>query len=118
RLQLAEIEQISPEALEWLLSHVHPQYCAELYFPGRRYGHTTSNIVESLNAVILEAELALRIFESISNRAGGLLGSIRVRNYRSRAEQTSCSIRGRGHVEHGICVQARFESNSNRTGVG
>ena len=63
-------------------------------------------------------ELALRIFESISNRAGGLLGSIRVRNYRSRAEQTSCSIRGRGHVEHGICVQARFESNSNRTGVG
>ena len=52
---LAEIQGISQQAYIWLLSYAHPKYWAELYFPGRRFGHTTSNIAESLNAAVLEA---------------------------------------------------------------
>src|SRR5438046_135115 len=40
---------------------------AELYFPGRRYGHLTSNIAESLNAKLLPAREmpVLALLESI-----------------------------------------------------
>lgn len=46
---------ISERVVDWLLSHAPPMYWAELYFPGRRYGHITSNISESLNAALLKA---------------------------------------------------------------
>ena len=46
---------ISPKSVDWLLSHTQPVHWAEIYFHGRRYGHLTSNIAESLNAWILEA---------------------------------------------------------------
>lgn len=70
---LAEIKRISPAALEWLLAHAHPRYWAELYFPGRRYGHTTSNIAESLNAAILEAreKPILAMFEHMRHHTMG-----------------------------------------------
>ena len=70
---LAEIERISPAALEWLLAHAHPRYWAELYFPGRRYGHTTSNIAESLNAAILEVreKPILAMFEHMRHQTMG-----------------------------------------------
>ena len=64
---LSAIEGISKKALEWLLGHVAPEHWAELYFPGRRYGHLTSNIAESLNSAILAAQekSILAMFESI-----------------------------------------------------
>jgi hypothetical protein len=67
---LAGIRGISQRALEWLLNHAHPKHWAELYFPGRRYGHTTSNIAESLNAAILEAreKPILGMFEHIRHQ--------------------------------------------------
>jgi hypothetical protein len=37
------------------LEHTKTEHWAELYFPGRRYGHLTSNIAESLNSWTLEA---------------------------------------------------------------
>jgi hypothetical protein len=50
-----DMRRINPEAVEWLLSNARPEYWAELYFNGRRYGHLTSNIAESLNARLLKA---------------------------------------------------------------
>jgi len=44
-----------PKSVAWLYEHAHPRHWAELYFPGRRYGHLTSNIAESFNSVILQA---------------------------------------------------------------
>lgn len=62
---LAEINGIDPHALKWLLNHALPMHWAELYFPGRRYGHITSNITGALNSAILEAheKLILAIFK-------------------------------------------------------
>jgi len=62
---LSGIEGISKKAIEWLLNHAAPEHWAELYFPGRRYGHMTSDIVESLNAAILQArdKPVLQMFE-------------------------------------------------------
>ena len=42
-------------AIPWLLDHAKPEYWAEFYFKGNRYGHLTSNIAESLKPWILEA---------------------------------------------------------------
>ena len=52
---LEEMGKINPKAPEWLKTHAKPEHWAELYFPGHRYGHLTSNIAESLNALLLEA---------------------------------------------------------------
>ena len=38
-----------------LISHADPKYWANVYFEGRRYGHMTSNIAESLNSWLLLA---------------------------------------------------------------
>jgi MULE transposase domain/SWIM zinc finger len=52
---LNDMTAINTKAVDWLCSHTQPVHRAEIYFPGRRYGHLTSNIAESLNAWILEA---------------------------------------------------------------
>jgi hypothetical protein len=52
---LDDMKTINVKAVDWLSSHTEPAHWAEIYFPGRRYGHLTSNIAESLNAWILEA---------------------------------------------------------------
>jgi len=46
---------------------------AELYFPGRLYGHLTSNIEESLNSWLLEAseKPILAVFEQIRHQLMG-----------------------------------------------
>jgi len=49
------MKTINPRSVPWLLSHANPEHWAELYFKGRRYGHLTSNIAESLNAWLLPA---------------------------------------------------------------
>jgi len=46
---------IDPRAFPWLEANAHPKHWAELYFKGRRYGHLTSNISESLNSWLLKA---------------------------------------------------------------
>lgn len=49
------MKQINPRTIPWLYTNTNPVHWAELYFPGRRYGHLTSNIAESLNAKLLPA---------------------------------------------------------------
>ena len=62
--------KIDDKAVPWLLSHAKPEHWAELYFEGKRYGHFTSNIAESLNSAILAArELPiLPMFEHIRHQ--------------------------------------------------
>lgn len=64
---IMEMRQIDNDAVNWLLDHASPTHWAEIYFPGKRYGHLTSNIAESLNAWLLRArELPiLAMFETI-----------------------------------------------------
>ncbi|KAM7521678.1 hypothetical protein LguiA_011580 [Lonicera macranthoides] len=52
--KVLEIEEISQEAAYWI-RRVPPRLWATAYFEGTRFGHLTANIVESLNAWILEA---------------------------------------------------------------
>src|SRR5579859_7764782 len=52
---LKKFQDISPQAAQWLLGEADPKYWVDCYFPGRRYGHYTSNIAESLNAWLLTA---------------------------------------------------------------
>jgi SWIM zinc finger len=49
-----EIELISVDAAQWVLQ-CSPSLWASFCFEGKRYGHLTSNIVESFNSWILEA---------------------------------------------------------------
>lgn len=46
---------INSNCVDWLLKAAHPMHWATVYFPGRRYGHLTSNIAESLNSWLLHA---------------------------------------------------------------
>jgi hypothetical protein len=46
---------INSRSVSWLTENAPSQYWSELHFPGKRYGHLTSNIAESLNAWLLEA---------------------------------------------------------------
>jgi hypothetical protein len=48
-----KFQEISPQAAEWLTGEADPKYWVDCYFPGRRYGHYTSNIAESLNSCLL-----------------------------------------------------------------
>ncbi|CAK8574527.1 unnamed protein product [Lathyrus sativus] len=50
--KMAEIEELSPEAANWL-QQFHPSQWALAYFEGTRYGHLSSNI-EEFNKWILE----------------------------------------------------------------
>ena len=61
---------IDPNSIPWLLEHTKVEHWAELYFPGRHYGHLTSNIVESLNSWILEAheKPIIAMFEQIRHQ--------------------------------------------------
>ena len=47
------MRSINPHCVEWLLSHTDPKHWVEVYFPGRRFDHLTSNIPESLNSRLL-----------------------------------------------------------------
>lgn len=51
----ANMDGIDSRASRWLRSHAPADHWAELYFAGRRYGHLTSNIAESLNSWLLVA---------------------------------------------------------------
>jgi len=46
---------ISSTCVDWLYTTAHPMHWATVYFPGRRFGHLTSNIAESLNSWLLKA---------------------------------------------------------------
>src|SRR5579859_5711114 len=62
--------KIDPKAVPWLLKNAKPEHWAEIYFPGRRYGHLTSNIAESLNSWLLTAREMpiLAMFEQIRHQ--------------------------------------------------
>ena len=47
---IEDMRSINPNSVTWLLEHAKLEHWAELYFPGHRYRHLTSNIVESLNS--------------------------------------------------------------------
>src|SRR5579859_3046889 len=61
---------INPKSVTWLLQHAKPKPWAEIYFPGRHYGHLTSNTAESLNLWILKAreKPILAMFEQIHHQ--------------------------------------------------
>ena len=67
---LNNMTKINTQAVSWLLEHAKPEHWAELYFPGNRYGHLTSNIAESFNSCIHVArELPiLPMFEAIRHQ--------------------------------------------------
>jgi len=50
-----DMQGMNPRAWEWLQANASPEHWVELFFEGRRYGHLTSNIAESLNAWLLSA---------------------------------------------------------------
>jgi transposase-like protein len=52
---LKSFNDINPQAAEWLLKEADPKCWVDCYFPGRWYGHYTSNIAESLNSWLLAA---------------------------------------------------------------
>jgi hypothetical protein len=70
---LEDMRAIDPKAITWLLDHAKPEHWAEIYFPGHRYGHLTSNIAESLNSWLLEAreKPILAMFEQIRHQLMG-----------------------------------------------
>ena len=62
---------INSTCVNWLfITNAHPRHWATVYFPGRRYGHLTSNIAESLNAWLLEAreKSILGLFEDYRHK--------------------------------------------------
>jgi hypothetical protein len=67
---MMKMGQISEDARNWLLENAPPHHWAELYFPGKCYGHYTSNIAESLNSSILNARQLpiLPMFESFRHQ--------------------------------------------------
>jgi len=70
---LTNMDGIDPRAKLWLLDHASPEHWAEIFFVGRRYGHFTSNIAESLNSWLLEAreKPILPMFEQIRHQLMG-----------------------------------------------
>ena len=58
---------INPKAVSWLLQHAKTEHWAEIYFPGRRYGHLTSIIAEPFISWLLEARAIpiLAVFERV-----------------------------------------------------
>ena len=67
---LSKMDPIHIDARPWLLGNANPLHWANIYFLGKRYGHYTSNIVESFNAWILEAreQPILAMFETIRHQ--------------------------------------------------
>jgi hypothetical protein len=76
---LEDMTSIDPETVPWLLKHTKFEHWAEIYFPGRRYGHLTSNIAESLNSWLLDARSKpiLAMFEQIRHQLMGWFSSRR-----------------------------------------
>jgi len=70
---LEDMRTINPNAVTWLLEHAKVEHWVELYFPGHRYSHFTSNIVESLNSWLLDAreKPILAMFEQIRHKLMG-----------------------------------------------
>jgi hypothetical protein len=52
---MEDFRKISQAAYQWLKEHTEPCHWVDCFFEGRRYGHYTSNIAESLNAWLLPA---------------------------------------------------------------
>jgi hypothetical protein len=67
---LSKMAEVKPSAAQWCRDH-HPERWVEALFVGRRYGHDTSNIVESLNGGLkLERELpTIELLDSLWHRA-------------------------------------------------
>ena len=63
----SDFPEISEHAYAWLMNEVKPEYWTDCYIKGRRYGHLTSNIVESLDSWLMPAreQPLLPIIETI-----------------------------------------------------
>jgi hypothetical protein len=61
---MQELELFKPQAARYVAELPRVQY-ATAFFPGRRYGHITSNIVEAANAIYLE-ERELPVLEMLN----------------------------------------------------
>ena len=76
---LQDMKTINPVSVNWLLQTANPEHWADLYFKGRRYGHSTSNIAEAFNAKLMEAwELTvLAMLEGICHQLIGWIADRR-----------------------------------------
>ena len=54
---IGEIHSLNSSSVNWLMSTVDPSYWATCKFLRKIFGHSTSNIVESINAWLLEAKV-------------------------------------------------------------
>ncbi|KAI5661258.1 hypothetical protein M9H77_20581 [Catharanthus roseus] len=79
--KLAEIQEVCPEAANWLQEHP-PCHWALVYFEGKRYGHLSSNIDE-FNQWIFEAR-ELPIIQVIERIHSKLMSEFEERRAKSR----------------------------------
>jgi SWIM zinc finger len=68
---IEDMNKIDVRAFPWLQANADPIHWAELFFEGRRYGHLTSNIAESLNSWLLSAreKPVLAMLETIRHQS-------------------------------------------------
>ena len=64
---ITDIRNINSQVIKWLFEYISMKYWVELYFKEYHYNHFISNIIEFLNAWILEIyeKLILIIFKNI-----------------------------------------------------
>ncbi|KAL0230951.1 hypothetical protein GEMRC1_010356 [Eukaryota sp. GEM-RC1] len=64
---MTEMATVSQSAADYITRTANPENWVEFMFPGNRWGHTTSNVVESFNAAINEArqQPIVQMFETI-----------------------------------------------------
>jgi hypothetical protein len=66
---MAKLKELNTEA-EQYLQHAQPELWAKAHFIGTRFGHDTSNVVESVNkTLLLDRELPIvKLLDSLWNR--------------------------------------------------
>jgi len=82
---ILEMKKVDNDCVEWLLATADKNHWAEDCFPGRRYGHFTSNIAESINSFLLTAR-KLPVFSMMEFIRGELTQWFHERSAKGGAE--------------------------------
>jgi zinc finger SWIM domain-containing protein 3 len=90
---MTDMKALDPGCVDWLLDESRdPEYWADLYFRGKRYGHLMSDIAEAFNAKLLAAREMpiLAMLEEIRQHVMGWFSSRRL----SEDETLGCIVSG------------------------